>query len=219
MRISVTILQGAALAHKEKIRSIIFASGSGTNAENLIRHAAGNAGFSVAAVICDKPDAGVIDKCAALDIPCHIIPFENSKHSHEAQIRKALSAYDADWIFLAGYMRILSAEFIAEFYDPALGCARIVNIHPSLLPAFRGKDAYARAFAKNVSESGVTVHFVDSGIDTGPVILQRSFPRKPDDTLESFTARGLALEYKTYIDAIALLLGRLQNKNLQEKRA
>ncbi|TNE32706.1 MAG: phosphoribosylglycinamide formyltransferase [Alphaproteobacteria bacterium] len=218
-RISGTILQGADLAHKEKIRSIIFASGSGTNAENLIRHAAENADFSVAAVICDNTDAGVISKCAALGVPCHVILFEGSKHSHEEKIRKALSAYDADWIFLAGYMRILSAEFITEFYDPAFGCARIVNIHPSLLPAFRGKDAYARAFTKGVSESGVTVHFVDSGIDTGPVILQRSFPRIADDTLGSFTARGMALEYKTYIDAIALLLARLQNKNLQEKRA
>ncbi|QKK06323.1 MAG: phosphoribosylglycinamide formyltransferase [Pseudomonadota bacterium] len=215
----MTILQGAALAHKAKIRSIIFASGSGTNAANLIRHAAENPDFSVAAVICDNPAAGVIEKCAALDLPCHVIPFESSKHNHEEKIRTALAHYDADWIFLAGYMRILSAEFIAEFYDSALGCARIVNIHPSLLPAFRGKDAYQRAFTENVPESGVTVHFVDSGIDTGPIILQRRFPRKSDDTLESFTARGMALEYQTYIDAVALLLQQLQNKNFQEKRA
>lgn len=65
----------------------------------------------------------------------------------------------------------------------------------------------------------MTVHFVDSGIDTGPIILQRRFPRKSDDTLESFTARGMALEYQTYIDAVALLLQQLQNKNFQEKRA
>jgi len=207
------------LAHKAKIHSVIFASGSGTNAANLIRHAQENPDFSVAAVICDRADAGVISKCAALNIPCHVIPFENSKAQHEDKIRAALAAYNTDWILLAGYMRILSAEFIAEFHDPVLDCTRIINIHPSLLPAYRGMDAYGRAFAEDVPESGVTVHFVDSGIDTGPIILQRRFPRKSDDTLESFTARGMALEYQTYIDAIALLLQQLQNKNLREKRA
>ena len=207
------------MAHKEKIRCIIFASGSGTNAENLIRHSFDNPDFAVVAVICDNPDAGVIEKCRALNIPCRVIPFENSKKQHEDQIRTALADYDADWIFLAGYMRILSAEFIETFHDPDFGAARIVNIHPSLLPDFRGRDAYRRAFEAGISESGVTVHFVDSGIDSGSVILQRRFPRKQDDTLESFTARGMALEYQTYIDAIAALLKRLENTRPEEKRA
>lgn len=207
------------MAHKPKIRSIILASGSGTNAENLIRHSFDNPDFSVAAVICDNPAAGVIGKCAALDIPCRVIPFKNSGKQHEDEIRTALADYDTDWIFLAGYMRILSAEFIEDFHDSVLGCARIVNIHPSLLPDFRGRDAYRRAFEAQISESGITVHFVDSGIDTGPVILQRRFPRHRDDSLESFTARGMALEYQSYIDAVALLLERLKNTRPEEKRA
>lgn len=207
------------MVHKEKIRCVIFASGSGTNAENLIRHSFDNPDFTVAALVCDNPDAGVIEKCAALDMPCHIIPFEQSKARHEEKIKNMLTQYDADWIFLAGYMRILSAEFIDKFYDPALGAARIVNIHPSLLPDFRGRDAYRRAFDAGVTESGVTVHFVDSGIDTGAVILQRRFGREENDTLETFTARGMALEYKTYIEAVALLTQNFTNKDIQEKRA
>ncbi|TVQ85229.1 MAG: phosphoribosylglycinamide formyltransferase [Micavibrio sp.] len=204
---------------KPKIRAAIFASGKGTNAENLIRHAKDNPDFEIAAVICDQEGAGVIGRCVALGIPCHVVPFEKNRAQHEAAILETLSPHDAEWIFLAGYMRILSPEFLAKFYDDGLGVNRIVNIHPSLLPWFKGRDAYRRAYESRVAESGVTVHFVDEGIDSGPIILQWDFPRQTADTLETFTARGMELEYKAYIKAVARILEKIDVQRKKEKYA
>ena len=202
-----------------KIRCAVFASGSGTNSENLIHHAQENPNFEIPVVICDKPKAKVIDRCKDLNTQCLVIPYAGSKAEHEKNILDALSAYDVDWIFLAGYMRILQQDFLDIFFDAELGTSRIVNIHPSRLPEFPGINAYQRAFDAGVETSGVTVHFVDGGIDSGPIILQKTFPRKTDDTLESFTQRGFALEYKTYIEAIDILLQKISQPAYQEKRA
>lgn len=202
-----------------KIRCAVFASGSGTNAENLIRHAQENPNFEIPVVICDKPKATVIDRCKALNTKCLVIPYAGSKTEHEKEILNALADYDIDWIFLAGYMRILQQDFLDIFFDAELGTSRIVNIHPSRLPEFPGINAYQRAFDAGVETSGVTVHFVDGGVDSGPIILQKTFPRKTNDTLESFTQRGFALEYKTYIEAIDILLQKISQPAYQEKRA
>lgn len=193
-----------------KISAAIFASGGGTNAANIMEYAADIPhDLRITRLVCDMPGAGVIEKAESRGVPVSVVPFErdgfdsvaDAKRDHEARIMAALEDDRPDWIFLAGFMRILSPDFIARF-----GAGRIVNIHPSLLPDFPGRDGYGDAFAAGVDESGVTVHFVDEGVDTGPVIVQKRFPRKPGDTLETFRKRGMELEYKAYREAIDMIL-------------
>lgn len=182
------------------LRVAVMASGNGSNAENIARHAAtcGNR-LCVPVIICDRPGAFVIERASKLGIPCEVIPRDGTKEQHEAKIAEVLSRYDIHVIFLAGYMRILSPAFIRAWHR------RIINIHPSLLPAFPGKDGYGDAFRANVPVSGVTLHYVDEGIDTGPIIAQKKFDRRPDDTLETFRARGMEQEhllYREFIDTL-----------------
>ncbi len=184
-----------------KICAAILASGNGSNAENILRHARTYPSkISIPLVITNNPDAYVITRARNLGVPCEVIPRGSSKHMQEGRILKALVENGITHIFLAGYMQILGQHFIDAFPD------RIVNIHPSLLPAFPGRDAYSEAFNANVPESGVTLHYVDEGVDTGPIIAQKKFPRLPDDTLETFRARGLQLEYEIYREYIDTLV-------------
>ena len=134
--------------------------------------------------------------------PCSI----NPRDQHEADILDAISGWQPEWIFLAGYMRILSANFLRSFQDPVTRRYRVVNIHPSLLPDFPGMDAYRRAFESGVPEGGVTVHLVDEGVDTGPVLAQESFPRMADDDLASFVTRGQSVEHRLYVDVLARIV-------------
>lgn len=187
------------------INIAIFASGSGSNAQALIEKAH-LLGKQISCLITDQIAAGVIQKAQQLDTPVYVIPFTRSKdHSypedkklHEKKILDILKERKVNWIFLAGYMRILSQSFLQEFYNNQTHKYNVINIHPSLLPAFPGKQAYKDAYETNVKESGITVHFVDDGIDTGPIIAQEKFSRKESDSLEDFSSRGLALEHKLY---------------------
>jgi len=191
---------GATLAGNPPIRAAILASGSGSNAENIMRHCATLPNITIALVITDQPQAGVIQRAKAAGVECITVPRTPgmTKAAHEAALLTTLGQHQAEWLFLAGYMRILSADFLSKFYDATLGLNRVVNIHPSLLPAFPGRDGYGDAFRANIATSGVTLHFVDDGVDTGPIILQRSFDRLPADSLDDFRARGLAHEYDIY---------------------
>ncbi|MBU6474486.1 MAG: phosphoribosylglycinamide formyltransferase [Alphaproteobacteria bacterium] len=179
----------------------VLASGGGSNAENILRHARTRAGgVEIPLVICDKAGAPVIGRAEKLGADCKVIERTGTKAEHEAAIIAALEEYGIEWIFLAGYMAILSPAFVALYKN------RIVNIHPSLLPQFPGKDGYGDAFRAGVITSGVTLHYVDAGVDTGPVIAQKTFPREEGDTLETFRARGMQLEYELYrefIDSLA----------------
>tara|TARA_Y100000590_G_scaffold470750_1_gene669239 strand:- start:6410 stop:6991 length:582 start_codon:yes stop_codon:yes gene_type:complete len=187
-----------------------MASGSGTNAENLLSYAQIKKTYNVACVITDKVDAGVITRCEKYSVDCYVVPYEKSKELshleaktiHESKILNILESNKIEWVFLAGYMRILSADFISKYWDEQKEKSKIINIHPALLPSFPGKDAYEQAWDSGVEQSGVTVHHVDSGIDTGPIIIQESFQRKKEDNLQSFKARGLEVEYKLYKKAI-----------------
>ncbi|MFH1017660.1 MAG: phosphoribosylglycinamide formyltransferase [Pseudomonadota bacterium] len=193
------------------IGAAVFASGEGTNAEALVRHAQTRPdALAIPCGITDQPRAGVIARLSGLGVPVHVLPFARrasetvteAKASHEAAILGKLAPYAVEWIFLAGYMRILSSDFVSRFVRPGEPRSRILNIHPALLPEFPGLDAYRRAFRAGVPRSGVTVHFVDAGVDTGPILLQRTFPRLPGDTLESFIARGKTLEHTLYAEAV-----------------
>ncbi len=180
----------------------VLASGSGSNAENILRHAQKHKGkLSIPLVICNAPGAFVIQRTQSLGVHCEVIPRNGTKDAHEREVLRVLKENKVEWVLLAGYMAILSPAFIAAYRG------RIVNIHPSLLPQFPGKDGYGDAFKAGVKESGVTLHYVDEGVDTGPVIGQKSFLRAPGDTLEAFRARGMELEYQLYREFIDKLAG------------
>lgn len=198
-----------------KITAAVFASGSGSNAENILRFALEHPeALSIPLVICNKPGAGVLARAEKLGFPCKVIPveregfasFKEARYAQEEKVVALLKAYGVNWAFLAGYMQILGPVFLGYFADPAAGRNRIVNIHPSLLPAFPGKDGYGDAWNAGVEESGVTLHYVDEGVDTGPVIAQKTFPRLPEDSFEDFRARGMELEYQVYREFLATLI-------------
>lgn len=181
------------------LRAAVFASGAGSNAENIIRTCQDLPQIDIVLAVTNKKDAGVIDRAGKLGIPCAVIPREGGgKHAQEKAILNALRTARVDWLFLAGFMQLLSADFLRHFHDSARGINRVVNIHPSLLPAFAGKDSYERAYAANNPRHGVTLHYVDDGMDTGPVIAQATYTRTSDMTFDAFRAAGQQQEYIIY---------------------
>ena len=181
----------------------ILASGEGSNALALLENARRWGVLShFKVLICDVPDAPVLKKVQPFGLPCVVIAREKneSRRAHEQKIEMTLRLKGVTWILLAGYLRILSAEFIAPFEN------KIINIHPSLLPAYPGLKAYERAFNDGVSESGVSVHLVTPEVDAGKILLQQSFSRMPGDSLQQFIARGKELEHQLYSQALAQIL-------------
>lgn len=183
------------------IRMVIFASGKGSNARALLAKA-GSFGEKIIplAIISDRTDAGAHAVAKEFSIPSYTIPAKDS-----AKLMQLLADLKAEWAFLAGYMRILPASILNFFQG------RILNVHPSLLPAYAGLHGYERAFADKIPESGITIHWVDAGLDTGPIIRQKKFPRFADDSLEEFMARGQKIEHEIYGDVLAdIANGKLQ---------
>ena len=178
----------------------LMASGTGTNALNLIDAAKSYMNVRVACLIVDTLNSPLPDLVREKYpmLPVHrILPMgglkgQARKSDHEKRVLETLTSHEVSYICLAGYMRILGPLLLDTFRN------RIVNIHPSLLPLYPGMDSYKRAFEDGVSESGVTVHIVDAGVDTGPVLLQEKFPRLESDTLADFIQRGKELEWKLY---------------------
>lgn len=183
-------------------RLAVLLSGRGSNFEAIARACeSGRIPASIVAVISNRPDAGGISIARSLGIATHVIDHRAfpSRESHEEEIARILVEAGADLVVLAGYMRLLGAGFIARFRN------RIVNIHPSLLPAFPGVDAQRQALVHGVKISGCTVHLVDEMLDAGPIVLQRAVPVEDNDTVESLSARILAQEHLAYPRALALL--------------
>jgi phosphoribosylglycinamide formyltransferase-1 len=200
------------------LRVAIFASGGGTNALNLLKVAEETAGLQVAVVVVDQvssPLPEIVQKKFP-NVPVAIVPapkakeVENWKAVHEAMILGVLQEHRVEWIFLAGYMRLIGETLLAAYSSG--NASRIVNIHPSLLPAYPGLHSYERAFEANEAVGGVTIHLVDSGVDTGPVLVQQSFERLPGDTLAHFIDRGKKLEWQLYGEVLRTLA---KQKNLQ----
>ena len=155
----------------------------------------------IALVISNRPDAPGL--AAALDRGIHAISFPSKgldREIYDRQLIDGLRAHHVDLVCLAGFMRILSGHFIREFPQ------RILNIHPSLLPAFPGLDAQHQALAHGVKIAGCTVHFVDEGLDSGPIVAHASVPVLDDDTADSLSARILKEEHRLYSEAIGLVL-------------
>jgi phosphoribosylglycinamide formyltransferase-1 len=184
-------------------RAGILLSGRGSNF--LALHAAmarGDVPAEVAVVVSNSAEAAGLDKARELGLPAVALPHRAApdRRAHEAQVDAALRAAGVEWVCLAGYMRLLSPEFVAAWPR------RILNIHPSLLPAFPGLDAQAQALAHGVRVSGCTVHLVDAGLDSGPIVVQRTVPVLDGDTPRSLAARILEQEHRAYPEALLRLL-------------
>ena len=155
----------------------------------------------IAVVISDRADADGLQRAAERGIETLVIERRGRPRAeHEQEIMLALTARSVKLICLAGFMRLLSPAFVTAFR----GC--ILNVHPSLLPAFPGLDAQRQAIEHGVKWSGCTVHFVDETLDGGPIIVQRVVPVRDDDTSESLAARILAEEHRAYPAAVALVV-------------
>jgi len=179
---------------------VILASGSGSNAEAIISYAQEHKTFEVAAVISDKPEALVLQRAKNFKVEAQIVEKSGleSKVSFEQRLVREIKKHQADWVVLAGFMKLLSPGFLQNFYDPKIKHFKVVNIHPSLLPLFPGKDAYEQSYKAPSSEYGCTIHFVDEGMDTGKIIYQERLKAVEDESFEAFKARGLAAENRIY---------------------
>ncbi|MEA2605218.1 MAG: phosphoribosylglycinamide formyltransferase 1 [Acidobacteriota bacterium] len=180
----------------------ILLSGRGSNF--LAIHAAierGELPARIVLVASNLADAAGLEKARELGLPALAIPHQGMpRRIHEEKVVAALREAGAEWICLAGYMRLLSPAFVAAFPR------RIVNIHPSLLPAFPGLDAQEQALAHGVKVSGCTVHLVDEGLDSGPIVVQRAVPVLDGDTPGTLSARILEQEHQAYPEALRSLL-------------
>jgi phosphoribosylglycinamide formyltransferase-1 len=183
----------------------ILISGRGSNMSALIEAVKSGEipNSEITAVISDKPEAAGL--LTAREKGVETIVIERNKRTrceHDAETIAELKKREVALVCLAGYMRLLSAEFIEAFHN------RIVNIHPSLLPAFPGLDAQRQAFDYGVKFSGCTVHFVDEGLDSGAIIAQKVVPVLDDDTPETLTARILKQEHGLYVEAVRKIVSR-----------
>ncbi len=159
---------------------------------------AGKLACDIGFVFSNKADAAGLSRARQLGLPCGAIASAAvDRASFDAQVARLLKDNGVDLVCLAGYMRLLSGGFVAEFPQ------RIMNIHPSLLPAFPGLDAQHQALVHGVKLTGCTVHLVDENLDSGPILLQSAVPVLDQDTLETLSARILKEEHKIYSEAIA----------------
>jgi formyltetrahydrofolate-dependent phosphoribosylglycinamide formyltransferase len=194
-----------------KKRVAILISGRGSNMSALIEAArAPDYPADIVAVIANKADAAGLDVARANGIPAFAIPHRDfaSKPEHENAVSQALHAAKTDIVCLAGYMRIISPEFVSAWEG------KMLNIHPSLLPLFKGLHTHEQVLEAGMRVHGCTVHFVTAGMDEGPIIAQTSVPVKTGDTPEALAERVLSVEHETYVRALALVArGKAVMKN------
>jgi phosphoribosylglycinamide formyltransferase-1 len=180
----------------------VLLSGRGSNFEAIARNVSeGRLEADIGLVFSNRPEAPGLARARELGFPCGwIVSAGVDRSEFDAQVIELLKHHRVDLVCLAGYMRLLSGGFIAQYRE------RILNIHPSLLPAFPGLDAQYQALEHGVRISGCTVHLVDEHLDSGPIVMQASVPVLDDDTLETLSARILREEHRIYPEAIALIL-------------
>ncbi len=182
-------------------RLVVLASGSGTNLQAILDALHGREGIEVVGVGSDKPGARALERARDAGVEAAVFPRGDypDREARDAALADWIEARGADLVALAGYMQLLSPAFVARFRD------RVVNVHPALLPSFPGLDAIGQALAAGVETTGVTVHFVDEGVDTGPSILQREVPVPADRDRERLEAAIHALEHELYPEAIRMI--------------
>ena len=179
----------------------VFASGKGTNFSAIVRAVKkGKIKANLSLLVCDNPKAGAIGRAKRAGIKIAKVLREDfsSKEDFEAKILQHLEENKIDLIVLAGFMRLISAGFVKKYEG------RILNIHPALLPSFKGTEGIRDAFDYGVKVTGVTVHFVDTEMDHGPIILQEAIKIEGDDTLASLEAKIHKLEHRIYPEALRL---------------
>jgi phosphoribosylglycinamide formyltransferase 1 len=189
----------------------VVISGRGSNMEAIVRasHAAGSR-YEVVRVIADRETAGGLARAAALGVPTAIVPVKQfaDRAGFDSALAREIEASGARLVALAGFMRILSAGFVQHF------AGSLLNIHPSLLPKYKGLDTHARALAAGDSHHGASVHYVTAELDGGPVIMQGRLRIGPGDTPDSVSARVHALEHIIYPHVCSLIAaGRVQCRN------
>lgn len=176
----------------------VFVSGSGSNLQALID--SGIESANIAVVVCNKPGAYAIERARKYNIPVEIIDHKDydSREDFEKEIISRIGDYNIDLIVLAGFMRILSPYFVRRYKH------RIINLHPALLPAFPGMHSARQALEYGVKFTGCTVHFVDEGVDTGPIIKQAVVTVEDDDTEQSLLDKIHRKEHEIYPEAVRL---------------
>ncbi len=185
----------------------VLASGGGTNLQAILDAcAAGRIDATVAVVAVNVPGAGALERARKAGVEALLVPSKGvaDRAAYDRELAAALQARGVDLVCLCGWMRLVTPAFLAAFgpTPASRGCPRVMNIHPALLPSFPGLHAHRQALAYGARISGCTVHFVDEGTDTGPVIAQAAVPVLPGDTEETLAARVLAEEHRLYPEAI-----------------
>ena len=182
-------------------RLVVLASGSGTNLQAILDTLHGRDGVEVVGVGSDKPGARALERARDAGVETAVFPRDEyaGRDARDVAIAEWIEARSADLVVLAGYMQLLSPAFVARFRE------RIVNIHPALLPAFPGLDAIGQALDAGVETTGVTVHFVDEGVDTGPPIVQREVPVPANRDRERLEEAIHAVEHELYPEAIRMI--------------
>jgi phosphoribosylglycinamide formyltransferase-1 len=183
----------------KKLRIAVFASGSGSNFQAIAdRVRDGSLQAELRLLVCDRPGAYVIERAKQAEVPTFTFRPKDyaTREQYEAEILQRLQEEQIDLIVLAGYMRIITSTLVEPFYG------KMINIHPSLLPAFPGVNGIGQAFEYGVKVTGATVHFVDGGMDTGPIIAQKTVEIAEGETLESLEQRIHQIEHQLYPQAI-----------------
>jgi len=195
-------------------RIVVLASGSGTNLQAILDELHGRGLVEVVGVGSDKPAAGALERGRRAGVETAVFPTADyeDRAARDVAIGDWIESLRADLVVLAGYMQLLSAAFVARFSD------RVVNVHPALLPSFPGLDAIGQALAAGVETTGVTVHFVDEGVDTGPVIAQREVPVPASRDRAALEEAIHAAEHELYPEAIrTIAVGKVPSPSLNDR--
>lgn len=186
------------MSGRERVPVAVLASGRGTNLQALLDASADPAfPARIVQVVTNVPGAGALERAERAGVPTAVVPSKGrTREEFEAALSEAM--LPVEWVCLAGFMRVLTRRFLDE--HPG----RVLNIHPALLPAFPGAHGIADALAYGVVQAGATVHLVDAGVDTGPILLQGSTAVRDDDTEATLAARVLTLEHRLYPAALRM---------------
>ncbi len=176
----------------------VFVSGSGTNLQSIID--ANIESANIAVVLSNKPDAYALERALKQNIPVEVVDHKefDNREAFESEIIERLKKYDIELIVLAGFMRILTSYFVSNYKQ------KIINLHPALLPSFPGMHSAKQAIDYGVKFTGVTIHFVDDGVDTGPIILQSVVPVEDKDTEETLLEKIHKEEHRIFPEAVRL---------------